>query len=74
MLYIIIILFLIIVGGKKKIINELNGLSGQELLLYIVRYESWDIWGKLIRKSIFDNIVLYPVSLGEDLFLICKYV
>lgn len=54
--------------GTSDISNVFYKLSGQELLLSILRYKTWNIWGKLMRKSLFDNIVYYPISIGEDLF------
>ncbi|MFV0584148.1 MAG: glycosyltransferase family 2 protein [Parabacteroides gordonii] len=57
-------------GNKSTsdISNVFYKLSGQELLLSILRYKTWNIWGKLMKKSLFDNIIYYPVSIGEDLF------
>lgn len=54
---------------KRKSSTELNGLFGQELLLYMLHAGWWPIWGKLIRKSLFDDLVYCPVVMGEDLFL-----
>ena len=48
--------------------NSMNGLSGQDLLLNML-CKGWKrIWGVLIRKSMFDNLIYYPVFMGEDLF------
>ena len=58
-------------NNKQKMgdLNGLNGLCGQELLSCIFGYGDWRIWGKLMRKSLFDSIVYCPVVMGEDLYL-----
>lgn len=53
--------------NEVKINNKLNGLSGQKLLLTML-HKGWHIWGILIDKSLFVNLVYYPVCMGEDLF------
>ena len=59
---------------KQKIKGNslLKGLSGEDLLFYALHHNRWSIWGKLMRKSLFDGIVYFPVSLGEDLFLLMQ--
>lgn len=52
----------------SDISNVFYKLSGQKLLLSILRYRTWNIWGKLMRKSLFDDVIYYPISIGEDLF------
>lgn len=47
--------------------NSFNGLSGQDLLLNML-YKGFRIFGKLIRKSLFNDLVYYPTFMGEDLF------
>lgn len=47
--------------------NNINGLSGQDLL-YALLFRGFRIWGILMRRSLFDNLVYYPVFMGEDLF------
>lgn len=56
-------------GNKKyKIRNiNINGLAGQDLL-YASLFNGVRIWGILMRRSLFDNLVYYPVFMGEDLF------
>ena len=54
---------------KKRGNSLLNGLSGEDLLFYMLFYKRWSMCGKLMQKSLFDGIVYFPVSLGEDLFL-----
>lgn len=53
---------------KMQSMNELNGLYGQELLSSIFICGEWWIWGKLMQKSLFDNIIYCPIAMGEDLF------
>lgn len=58
-------------SGKKQISSKStvhSELSGQDFLLSMIRNEKWNIWGRLMRKSLFDNIVYYRVLMGEDLF------
>lgn len=47
--------------------NIINGLSGEDLL-YSILFKGFRIWGILMRRSLFDNLVYYPVYMGEDLF------
>lgn len=47
--------------------NIINGLSGQDLL-YTILVRGFRIWGVLMRRLLFDNLVYYPVCMGEDLF------
>lgn len=49
--------------------KRMNGLSGQELLTFMIGMGLWPIWGKLIRKSLFDEIVYRKIFIGEDLYL-----
>ncbi|WP_075557882.1 glycosyltransferase family 2 protein [Parabacteroides timonensis] len=53
---------------KVKSNSELDGLYGQELLYCILHHKKWFIWGKLMRKSLFDDVIYHPISIGEDLF------
>ena len=53
---------------KGKSICELNALVGQELLLRMINRGEWRIWGSLIQKSLFDDLIYLPVVMGEDLF------
>lgn len=43
-------------------------LSGKEFLFYLIR-SGWNIWGKLIRKSLCNDFLIKPITMGEDLFL-----
>lgn len=49
--------------------QEIIGLSGQDLLTFLIDNIWWDIWGRLIRKDLFDGIVYRNVFMGEDLYL-----
>lgn len=53
---------------KGESICELRGLVGQELLLCKLKRREWRIWGILIRKCIFDDLVYIQIVMGEDLF------
>lgn len=58
-------------SGEKQLSSKsdvYSGLSGQDFLFSMIRNVRWNIWGKLMRKSLFDNIFYYPISMGEDLF------
>lgn len=59
--------------SEERIYYDLDGLSGQDLLLKMLD-ERWNIWGRLIHISLFDNLVYYPVFMGEDLFLSMQIV
>ena len=45
-----------------------DGLSGQDLAAYILECR-WNICGRLIKRTLFDDIIYKPVFMGEDLFL-----
>lgn len=45
-----------------------EGLSGQELTAYILGAR-WSLCGRLIKKSLFDDIVYKPIYMGDDLFV-----
>lgn len=53
---------------EERIYYDLDGLSGQDFLLKMLDAK-WNIWGRLIHISLFDNLIYYPVFSGEDLFL-----
>ena len=48
---------------------EITELSGQDLLTFLIDNEWWAIWGRLIRKNLFNDIVYRNVFMGEDLYL-----
>lgn len=54
---------------KNLLVKEGNGLSGQDLLAFLINNDKWQIWGKLIRKELFDGIVYRNVFMGEDLYI-----
>lgn len=43
-------------------------LPGKDFLFYFIR-SGWSIWGKLIRKSLCNDFLIKPISMGEDLLL-----
>ncbi|WP_455639705.1 glycosyltransferase family 2 protein [Parabacteroides sp.] len=49
--------------------QHMNGLSKQDLLSFLIDKGLWPIWGKLMRKSLFDDIIYRKVFIGEDLYL-----
>lgn len=53
---------------KKTILKEGNGLSGQDLLFFLLSGLNWNIWGKLIRKDLFEEIIYKDVFMGEDIY------
>lgn len=58
-------------GNRKNKIqarNEASGLYGQDLLFFLIKKRYWVIWGRLIRKELFDGIVYRKVFMGEDLY------
>lgn len=48
---------------------EIKELSGQDLLTFLIDNIWWAIWGRLIRKNLFNDIVYRNVFMGEDLYL-----
>ncbi|WP_455638005.1 glycosyltransferase family 2 protein [Parabacteroides sp.] len=48
--------------------NRLSGLTGQDLLLGMLR-GGYEVWARLIRKSLYDGVIYKPVVMGEDLFV-----
>lgn len=51
-------------AGKEAI-----GLSGQDLLLFLLNKPKWSLCERLIRKDLFDHIVYKAISMGEDLYI-----
>lgn len=47
--------------------NRMKGLSGEDFFLCMLR-GGFEVWGRLIKRSLYDNIVYKPVVIGEDLF------
>lgn len=55
---------------KSCAISEINGLSGQNLLIDLLNGFCWSLCGRLIRKTLFDERIVYkPIAMGEDLFI-----
>lgn len=52
-----------------RIGEEVVGLVGQDLLEFLIKEIVWSLWGRLIRKNLFDGIVYQNVVIGEDLYL-----
>lgn len=48
--------------------NRFKGLSGQDLFLCMLR-GGYEVWGRLIQKTLYDGVVYKPVVMGEDLFM-----
>lgn len=60
-----------ILGNQKSecpVENEAIGLSGQDLLLFLIFNLRWQIWGRLIKKSLFNGIIYRQIFMGEDLY------
>lgn len=55
--------------GKCSVEQEISGLSGQDLLAYLIDKQLWFIWGRLIRRDLFTGIVFQNIFMGEDLYL-----
>lgn len=57
-------------NGKKEEKKQFKtgGLSGQDFVYYMIVEEKWAIWGRLIRKSLFDKVVYRFIFMGEDLY------
>lgn len=47
--------------------SRMKGLSGEAFFLCMLR-GGYELWARLIRRSLFDGIVYKPVVIGEDLF------
>lgn len=47
--------------------NRMKGLSGEAFFLCMLR-GGYELWARLIRRSLFDDIIYKPVVIGEDLF------
>ncbi|WP_293712667.1 glycosyltransferase family 2 protein [uncultured Parabacteroides sp.] len=63
--------FFRIQGDKKQEYRwdrQMESLSKQKLLAFIIDMGIWPIWGKLIRKSLFDGVVYRNIFIGEDLY------
>lgn len=48
--------------------NRMRGLSGEDFFLCMLR-GGFELWARLIRKSLFEGIVHKPLVMGEDLFI-----
>lgn len=55
--------------GEMRVGQDVVGLSGQDLLLYLFDKRLWTIWGRLIRKDLFTGIVFQNIFMGEDIYL-----
>ena len=49
--------------------KEIIGLSGQDLLTFLIDNIWWSLCGRLIRKNLFDGVIYRNVFMGEDLYL-----
>ena len=47
--------------------SRMKGLSGEAFFLCMLR-GGFELWARLIRRSLFDDIIYKPVVNGEDLF------
>ncbi len=56
--------------GKRSFLirPKIMRLSGQDLLMFLMD-TWWAIWGRLIRKDLFDGVIYRNVFAGEDLYL-----
>lgn len=43
--------------------------SGQDFLYFLLKNRKWSVCGKLIHKSLFENIIFKSIFMGEDLYL-----
>lgn len=48
--------------------NGIKGLSGEDFFLGILQGR-FAVWGRLIRKSLYEGVIYKPVVVGEDLFM-----
>lgn len=48
--------------------DGIRGLSGEDFFLGILQGR-FEVWGRLIRKSLYDGVIYKPVVMGEDLFM-----
>lgn len=48
--------------------SRFKGLSGQDLFLCMLR-GGYEVWGRLIRKTLYDGVIYKPIVMGEDLFI-----
>lgn len=47
--------------------NRMKGLSGEDFFLCMLR-GGFEVWGRLIKRSLYGDIIYKPVVIGEDLF------
>lgn len=53
--------------------SRFKGLSGQDLFLCMLR-GGYEVWGRLIRKTLYDGVIYKPIVMGEDLFVTMQIV
>lgn len=53
---------------EERRLYEQGGLSGQDFVCSMVVNKKWTIWGRLIQKTLFDNIIYRSIFMGEDLY------
>lgn len=61
----------IVVGDNIEYCKNENSdliLSGKDFLYNLVP-KRWNIWGILMKKSLCNEFIIKPISMGEDLFL-----
>lgn len=51
-----------------------QGVTGQALLYELISTFGWAIWGKLMRKTLYNDLIYKPISRGEDLFQIMQII
>lgn len=64
--------FYIVSGNDRRtdrIGEDAAGLAGQDLLAFLLEKPAWPIWGRLIRKHLFDGVIYRNIFMGEDLYL-----
>lgn len=50
------------------------GTVGQDLLYELIYSEGWFVWGKLIRRSLYDHLIYTLTPMGEDYYQIMQLV
>lgn len=50
------------------------GKTRQNLLYELICVPSWSVCGKLIRKSLYKNLIYKSISMGEDLYQVIQFV
>lgn len=64
--------FFLVSGTRKAEVvigSGAIGLSGEDLLAFLIKRPAWSLCGRLMRKDLFDGIIYRNISMGEDLYL-----